>query len=56
MLNLTKIKNIRIPVPPFNIQRQFAAEAEQLEAEITQAQAVIYKATERKNAILTKYL
>ena len=56
MLNLTEIKNIRIPVPPLNIQQQFAAEVEQLEAEITQAQAVIDKATERKNAILTKYL
>ena len=56
MLNLTEIKNIRIPVPPLNIQQQLAAEVEQLEAEITQAQVVIDKATERKNAILAKYL
>ena len=56
MLNLTEIKNIRIPIPPLNIQQQFGAEVEQLEAKITQAQAVIDKATERKNAILAKYL
>ncbi|RKU09924.1 type I restriction endonuclease subunit M [Candidatus Poribacteria bacterium] len=56
MLNLTEIKNIRIPVPPLNIQQQLAAEVEQLETEITEAQAVIDKATERKNAILTQYL
>ncbi|MCY4568327.1 MAG: restriction endonuclease subunit S [Candidatus Poribacteria bacterium] len=56
MLNLTEIKNIRIPVPPLNIQQQFAVEVEQLEAEITQAQAVINNAPERKNAVLEKYL
>ena len=35
MLNLTEIKNIRIPVPPLNIQKQLAAEVGQLEAKIT---------------------
>ena len=56
MLNLTEIKNIKIPVPPLDIQQQLAAEIEQLEAEITQSQAVIDNSTERKNAILTNYL
>lgn len=56
MLNLTEIRNIRIPVPPLNLQEKLAAEVEQLEAKITEAQAVIDNATERKNAILTKYL
>ena len=56
MLNLTEIKNIRIPIPPLNIQQQFAAEVEQLEVKITEAQAMINNATERKNAILAKYL
>ena len=56
MLNLAQIENIKIPVPPLDIQQQLEAEVEQFEAEITQAQAVIDKATERKNAILTKYL
>ena len=46
----------KIPVPPPNIQQQLVAEIEQLEAKITQAQAVIDRAIERKNAILTKYL
>ena len=56
MLNLTEIKNIRIPVPLLNIQKQLVAKVEQLETKITEAQAVLDKATERKNAILTKYL
>ena len=56
MLNLTAINNIRIPIPPLNIQQQLVEEVEQLEAKITKAQAVIDEATERKNAILTKYL
>ena len=56
MLNLTEIKNIRIPIPLLNIQQQLVAEVEKLEAKITQAQAVIDNATERINAILTKYL
>ena len=56
MLNLTEINNIRIPIPPLNIQQQLVEEVEQLEAKITKAQAVIDEATERKNAILTKYL
>ena len=50
------IKNYQIPVPPLDIQQRLVAEFDQLEAEITQAQAVIDKATERKNAILTSYL
>ena len=46
----------RIPVPPLDIQQQLVAEVRQLEAKITEAQDVIDKATERKNAILAKYL
>ena len=55
-LSQEKIRNIRIPVPPLDIQQRLAAEVEQLEAKITQAQVVIDNTTERKNAILTKYL
>ena len=55
-LSQEKIRNIRIPVPPLDIQQQLVAEVEKLEAKITQAQAVIDNATERINAILTKYL
>ena len=56
MLNLAQIENIKIPVPPLDIQQRLAAEVKQLEEEITQAQAIIDKATERKNVILAKYL
>ncbi len=55
-INESDIKNYQIPVPPLNIQQQLVAEAEQLEAKITQAQAVIDSVTERKNAIVTSYL
>ena len=56
MLNLTEIRNIRIPIPRLNVQQQFAAEVEQLEVKITEAQTVIDNATERKNSILARYL
>jgi len=46
----------RIPVPSLDIQQQLVAEIEQLEAKIDEAQAVIDNATDRKNAILKKYL
>ena len=55
-LTVPKVRSVQIPVPPLNIQQQLAAKVEQLEAEITQVQAMIDKAPERKNAILTKYL
>ncbi len=46
----------RIPVPEPDVGSQLVAEIKQLESEITQAQAVIDKAAERKNAILAHYL
>ncbi len=55
-LTVPKVKGLQIPVPPLNIQEQFAAEVESLEAKITEAQSVIDSATEQKNAILKKYL
>ena len=55
-LTVPEVRGIQVPVPPLNIQQQLVTEVEQLEAEITQAQAVIDKATERKNAIVAKYL
>ena len=50
-----KIERILVPSSS-DVQQQLVIEVEQLEAEITQAQAVIDKATERKNAILAKHL
>ncbi len=55
-LTVPKVRTLQIPVPPLDIQQQLAAEVEQLEAKITEAQAIIDNATEQKNAILTKYL
>ena len=55
-LTVPEVRGIQVPVPPLNIQQRLVAEVEQLEVEITQAQAVIDKATERKNAILARYL
>ena len=55
-LSQEKIRNIRIPVPPLNIQQQLVAEVEQLEAKITEAQAVLDNATDRKNTIFTTHL
>ena len=46
----------RILVSSSDVQQQLVSEVEQLEAEMTEAQAVIDKATERKNAILAKHL
>ena len=55
-LTVPKVRTLQIPVPPLDIQQRFAAEVEQLETKITEVQAVIDNATERKNAILTKHL
>ncbi len=46
----------RIPVPEPDIASQLVAEIKQLEIEITQTQAVIDNAVDRKNAILAHYL
>ena len=55
-LSQEKITNLRIPVPPLDVQKQLVAEIEPLEKEISHAQAVIDGAAERKNAILTNCL
>ena len=46
----------RILVPPLNLAQPLVVEVEELEAKIIEAQTVIDNATERKNAILKKYL
>ena len=55
-INRNNVYGLQIPMPTLNVQQQFAAEVERFEAKITEAQAVIDNATERKNAILKKYL
>ena len=55
-LTVPNVRSIRIPVPPLDIQQQLVAEVAQLEAKITEAQAVLDNATDRKNTILTTHL
>ena len=40
-INRNNVYNLQIPIPPLDIQQQLVAEVRQLEAEITEAQAVI---------------
>ena len=55
-INRNNVYGLQIPMPPLNVQQQLVVEVEQLEEEITQAQTIIDNATDRQNAILTKYL
>ena len=55
-INRNNVYQLQIPVPPLKIQQQLVAKLDELELEITQAQAVIEAATERKTAILKNYL
>ena len=55
-INATKMRNLKIPVPPPPVQKKFVAEVEALEQRITEAQAVIAAAPARKQAVLDKYL
>ena len=55
-INRNNIYGLQFPFPPFVTQQQLVAEIEQLETKITEAQAVLDNATDRKNAILTKHL
>ncbi len=50
------IKYFQFPFPSLNVQQQLVAEVEPLEAKITEAQAVLDNATDRKNTILTTHL
>ncbi len=55
-INRNNVYGLQIPIPPLDIQKRLVAEVNRLEAEITQVQAVIDNATERKNAIVASYL
>ncbi len=56
MLNLTEIRNIKIPVPDSDIQKNLVAQIEQLENKIATAQKTINEAANKKQAVLKKYL
>jgi restriction endonuclease S subunit len=56
MLNLTQIKNIKIPVPPLTIQEKLVSEVEKLEQEISKNQKIVDEAPNLKQQVMKKYL
>jgi restriction endonuclease S subunit len=55
-INATKMRNIKIPVPPLAEQKRLVAKVQALEQKIAEAQAVIAAAPACKQAILQRYL
>jgi len=55
-INATVMRNMRVPVPSLDEQRRIVAEVESCESSIAKAQAIIASASERKRAVLQKYL
>ena len=56
MLNLKIIKDIRIPVPPIEIQKEVVSEIERCETVIRVAQEIINDSAKKKEEIIKKYL
>lgn len=55
-INATKMRQIKVPVPPLAEQQRFVAEVETLEHTIAEAQAVTAAAPAKKQAIMQRYL
>lgn len=55
-INATKMRNIKVPIPPLAEQKRLVAKVQALEQKIAEAQAVIAGAPARKQAILQRYL
>lgn len=55
-INATKMRQIRIPLPPLAAQKRFISEIEALERAITAAHAALAAAPARKQAIMQRYL
>ena len=56
MLNLTMIKNIKIPVPPLSEQQKIVSEIEEIEKQISELEQQLSKFPQEKEAVLKKYL
>jgi len=56
MLNLTMIKNIKIPLPSLSEQQKIVSEIEKIEEKINELQKEIEAIPNQKEAILKKYL
>jgi len=54
--NATKMRHIKVPVPPLPEQQHFVAAIERFEQTIAAAQAVIAAAPAKKQAIMQNYL
>ena len=55
-LNIDRVKSIKIPVPPLEIQKKLVAEVEELEETISKAQEILDNSATQKNTILKKHL
>lgn len=56
MLNLHHIKNLKIPLPPLNIQKKVIQKVEKLESKINDASKTIEESKGRKEKVLRSYL
>ncbi len=56
MLNLNHIKNIKIPFPALDIQKELVQKVEQLEQKINAAQSILDGASNRKERVLEREL
>jgi restriction endonuclease S subunit len=50
------LKTYKIPVPPLSVQQEIVVEIEGYEADIAACQKIINEASEKKKAVLEKYL
>jgi type I restriction-modification system DNA methylase subunit/restriction endonuclease S subunit len=55
-LNIERAKSVKIPVPDLKIQLILVAQIEALENKIVLAQKTIYRAIDKKKAVMKKYL
>lgn len=55
-INATKMRNIKVPIPPLAEQRSVVAEVEAEQRAIAAAESIIAAAPERKQAILERHL
>ena len=55
-INSTNLKNLKIPLAPFQIQKEIVSKIEQLELKITQNQKIIDSSKQKKEEILKKWL
>lgn len=55
MANLTFVRNLKIPIPPLELQEKFAAIVEQIESEKSKIKSAIAETQTLFNALMSKY-